>query len=256
MWKAATWNVNSIKARKERLIAFLQREKPDVLCLQELKGLEDTYPFGELADLGYHSAVWGQKTYNGVAIISKNEPHDIHRGFEDGGETASRFISAQVDGVRVLCGYFPNGQAVGSDKYAYKLEWFGRLRRYLDENFEPTAKLILAGDFNVAPEDLDVHDPQAWRGQILFSEPEKEALRKIRDFGLHDTFRELHPDEKAFSWWDYRMLGFPKNRGLRIDFVLATAPLVKTLKVARIDRDERKGQGASDHAPVIAEFDL
>jgi len=256
MWKVVSWNVNSIKARKDRLFAFLDREKPDVVCLQELKGTDETFPFESLRERGYHAAVWGQKTYNGVAILSRSEPRGIRRGFEDGGETASRFVEAEIDGVHVLCAYFPNGQAVGTEKFQYKLEWFRRLRQYLDRHHARTEKLILAGDFNVAPADIDVHDPDAWRGQILFSEPEKTALREIVGFGLHDTFRARHPETQAFSWWDYRMLGFPKNRGLRIDLILASGPLRERLQEAWIDRNERKGTGASDHAPVIAEFEL
>ncbi len=259
MLRIVTWNVNSVNARLERLLDFLKREEPDVVCLQELKCRESGFPLGPLADLGYQSAVLGQKTYNGVAILSRiiGTPADVTTGFGDGAsDDAARFIGATVKGVRIYSAYVPNGQAVGSEKYAYKLEWLKRLKTYLAAWHSPSEPLVVVGDFNVAPEDRDVHDPKAWEGQILCSAPERAALKSVCDFGLEDTFRKFHPEAGLYSWWDYRMLGFPKNRGLRIDFVLATKPLYEKCTAAAILRDERKGALPSDHAPVSATFTL
>ncbi|HLL55607.1 MAG TPA: exodeoxyribonuclease III [Myxococcaceae bacterium] len=253
--KIATWNINSIRARQERLFAWLAAAQPDIVCLQELKCLDKEFPADALRDLGYHSASHGQKTYNGVAILAKTEITDVVRGLSDGVEdTHARLIAGTVDGIRVFSAYAPNGQEVGSEAYQYKLEWYGRLRKYLDTRHKPTEKLVLGGDWNVAPEDIDVHDPKAWEGQTLFSLPERKALQHLRDFGLVDTWRTIHPEDSKFSWWDYRMLSFPKNKGLRIDHVFATAPLAKKCVAAEIDREARKGKQPSDHAPVWADF--
>ena len=255
--KIATWNVNSIKARIERLAAFLEREKPDVLCLQELKCVEEMFPLPAIHALGYHAAISGQKTYNGVALVTKKPVKDVERGFgDDSPDTAARHIAATIDGIRVMSVYVPNGQSVGSDKYEYKLDWMKRFRKYLDKNHTPKDKLVIAGDFNVAPEDRDVYNPEAWRDSVLFSEPEKKALRKIAEFGLEDAFRLHHDEAGAYTWWDYRMLAFPKGRGLRIDHILLTKGLAKKCTSTRIDRDERKGKLPSDHAPLIAELNV
>ncbi len=254
--KIATWNINSIRARHERLLAWLAAAQPDILCLQELKCLDTEFPADALREAGYHSASHGQKTYNGVAILAKAEVTDVLRGLSDGVEDShARLIAGTVDGIRVICAYAPNGQEVGSPAYQYKLEWYGRLRKYLDTRHTPKEKMVLCGDWNVAPEDIDVHDPKAWEGQTLFSKPERAALANLCEFGLVDTWRAQHPDESKFSWWDYRMLSFPKNKGLRIDHVFATAPLAKKCVAAEIDREARKGKQPSDHAPVWAQFD-
>lgn len=256
MLKVVTWNLNSVKARKDRLVAFLKREEPHLVCLQELKGIDETFPLEEVKATGYDAAVYGQKTYNGVAVLSRAPLEVVSRGFGDGVEDpAARFLCVKAYGLTLASAYIPNGQAVGTDKYAYKLEWLKRLRRYLQTHHSATQPLIVGGDFNVAPEDRDVYDPDGWRGQILFSDPEKAGLKDVCAFGLQDTFRKHHSEGNLYSWWDYRMLGFPKNRGARIDFLFATAPLWEKCLSSRIDRDERKGTGASDHAPVIAEFD-
>jgi exodeoxyribonuclease-3 len=253
--KIATWNINSVRARQERLLAWLAQASPDVLCLQELKCLDGEFPAQELEAAGYQAVTHGQKTYNGVAILSKTPIEDVQRGLRDGVEDPqSRFISARVQGVRIISVYAPNGQAVDSPAYHYKLEWFARLRRYLDVHHRPDEPLVLCGDFNVAPENLDVHDPAAWEGQTLFSLPERAALKTLVAFGLRDTFREKQPTLAKFSWWDYRMLAFPKNRGLRIDHVYATSPLADRCAAADIDREARKGKTPSDHAPVWAEL--
>lgn len=258
MLKLVTWNVNSINARLERLLAFLAREAPDVVCLQELKCVDEKFPFEAVEEAGYKATVYGQKTYNGVAILSKIEPKKVMRGFGDSvDDPAARFIAAEVHpGLTVMCAYVPNGQAVGSEKYAYKLQWLDRLRAYLERRHKASDQVILLGDFNVAPTDQDVHDPTAWREQVLCSTKERQALAHVMAFGLDDAFRLQHPDETIFSWWDYRMLAFPRNNGLRIDLILSTTPMTKLCKAARVDRDERKGEKASDHAPVIAEFDV
>jgi len=253
--KVACWNVNSINSRLGRAISFLERHRPDVLCLQELKCLEDKFPFETFKSAGYHCYIHGQKTYNGVALISSRPLTDVRAGFLDGvKDDDSRFISGKIDGINVLCGYIPNGQAVGADKYYFKLNWLARLRRHLEAEYRNADDLILVGDFNIAPEDIDVYDPAAWRGQILCSQKEREALAEIKDFGLQDCYRALSPQTVEYTWWDYRNLGFQKNLGLRIDLILATSSMVERLKRVYVDRDERKGEKPSDHAPILAEF--
>jgi exodeoxyribonuclease III len=254
--KIASWNVNSVRARQERLVNWLKAHQPDVLCLQELKCVDADFPTEAVREVGYHAVTHGQKTYNGVAILAKTEPSDVVRGLSDGVEDShARLIAATVNGVRVVSAYVPNGQAVDSPAYVYKLEWYARLRRYLDSRHQPDEPLVLCGDWNVAPEPIDVYDPAAWEGQTLFTLKERDALQRMCAFGLADTFRKLYPAlEKKFSWWDYRGLSFPKNLGVRIDHIFATAPLVERLVKAEIDREERKGKQPSDHAPVWAEF--
>ena len=259
--RIATWNVNSIRARHERLMTWLAATTPDVVCLQELKCTEADFPFDALAAAGYAAAVHGQKTYNGVAILTRRdtvgEPGDVLKGLSDDvDDTHARLVAASVGGVRVVSAYAPNGQAVGSPAYQYKLAWYGRLRRYLEARHGPREKLVLLGDWNVAPADLDVYDPAAWEGQTLCSEPERAALQELCDWGLVDVLRAQHPAEPKYTWWDYRMLAFPKNRGLRIDHILATPALAKKVTGADVDREARKGQQPSDHAPVWADFDV
>jgi exodeoxyribonuclease-3 len=251
--KIVTWNVNSVRARHDRLLAFLERHDPDVVCLQETKVVDKDFPRDALREAGYHSAVWGQKTYNGVAILAKQEPLDVVVGFGDGGDDSeARALAATVDGVRVQSVYVPNGRSVGHEKYHFKLEWMARLRSSLEKHSDPAAAVVVAGDFNVAPGDLDVHDPESWKDSVLCSDPERAALRDLQSWGLVDSFRELYPDKVAYSWWDYRMLGFPKNRGLRIDHLLMTRSLFERCSDVAVDREERKGKSPSDHAPVIA----
>jgi len=254
----ATWNVNSIRMRQERLEAWLKKASPDVVCLQELKVEEDKYPAEALTQLGYVSAVNAQKTYNGVAILSKHPLTDIVVGMNDGVEDPqARVIAATVRGVRVISVYVPNGGELDSDKWTYKLDWMKRLRKWLDQHASPTQPLALCGDFNVAPNERDVHDPVAWRDSVLFHPEAREALTHVLGFGLRDTFREKHPDEPGkYSWWDYRMLGFPKNRGLRIDHVFATSVLADKCTGSVIEREERKGKSPSDHVPVVSTFEI
>ena len=260
--KIATWNVNSIKVRAERMAAWLESHSPDVLCLQELKLEEKDFPRDGMERLGYHAAIHGQKTYNGVAIVSKSEPKDVRCGFDDGSEKPqARLIAATVGDVQVLSAYFVNGQKIGSDKYAYKLEWLRRLREHIDAEYSPTDPVVLCGDFNIAPEPRDVHDPAAWEGTVLFNDEMRAYYQGLIDWGFVDTYRQHHDDEAKFSWWDYRMLAFPKNKGLRIDFVLASKPLADVCVDSGIDRDQRKssacaaGTKPSDHVPVWATFE-
>lgn len=253
--KLATWNVNSIRARLERLTTWLDAHRPDVLCLQETKVSDDLFPADELRGLGYEIAFHGQRTYNGVAILARTPLDDVRRGFDDGDDEAqARLIAATVGDVRVLSVYVPNGEAVGSDKYAYKLGWMERLRRHVATQVRPDVPLVLCGDFNVAPAPLDVHDPKAWAGRVLFSADERAALARVVDTGLVDLVRTMHPSEPMFSWWDYRMLSFPKGRGLRIDHLLVTPALADRAVASGVDRESRKGQAPSDHAVVWAEF--
>ena len=251
----ATWNVNSLKARLERALAWLERTQPDVVCLQELKLTGDQFPAEVLAAAGYHAAVHGQPTYNGVAILARTAPENVAVGLGDGEEDPqARLIAADVAGVRVISAYFPNGGEVGSDKWAYKLRWMERLKDHLARHYHPAQPLALCGDYNVAPADLDVARPDEWRDSVLCHPDARAALQALGDWGLVDTFRQVHPELRAYSWWDYRMLAFPKGNGLRIDHVYCTAALAARCTEAVIDRDERKGDKPSDHAPVRVTF--
>lgn len=258
--KIVTWNVNSVRTRRERVCRFLNRERPDALCLQELKASDEDFPREAFTELGYHAAVYGQKTYNGVAILTPTEPAEVLRGFGPADEDPqSRLISARIGAVRVLSAYFPNGKTVGSDKWEYKLDWMRRLLEYLETTASPDEPLALTGDFNVAPDDADAANPEKWADSVLCHEDARAALEALAAWGLTDACRPHWPEGGVYSWWDYRMLGFPKNDGLRIDHVFVTAPLVDRCTDARVDRNERKGtkdDKPSDHAPVIAEFDV
>jgi exodeoxyribonuclease-3 len=252
--KIATWNVNSIRARAERVRGWVERARPDVLCMQEIKVEDAGFPADEYRALGYEVATHGQRTYNGVAILSTRAMTDVTRGLGDGGDDAqARFLTAVIDGVRVASVYVPNGQAPGTEKYAFKLEWLRRLRAWVAARAgEP---LALCGDFNVAPTDRDVHFPERWAGKIHASEPERAAFFALLDAGLVDVVREVRPDEELLTWWDYRMLAFPKNDGLRIDHVLATPEVAARAAGVEVHRDERKGQQPSDHVPVVVELE-
>ncbi len=250
--KLATWNVNSLKVRLPQLLDWLAHEQPDVVCLQETK-LEDAYfPAAEITAAGYHFACSGQKTYNGVALLARNALSDVISDNPFYPDAQKRLLLATVDDVQVICAYVPNGQAVGSDKYAYKLDWLQALPPWLEERLAINPRLVLAGDFNIAPDDRDVHDPQAWAGQILCSTAERAAFQRLLALGLHDSFRLFEQPAKSFSWWDYRMLAFQKNQGLRIDHVLLSAPLAARCRAAAIQRGLRKLPRPSDHAPVVA----
>lgn len=254
--KIATWNVNSIIARLPLVTRWLEKEQPDILCIQETKCADDKFPLLELKAVGYDCVLFGQPSYNGVAIISRAGCANLVRGFpEDTAESQARLLAAEIAGISIVNVYMPNGQVVGSEKYQFKLQWLKRLREFLDQNYETTAKVLLCGDFNVAPEERDVHDPRLWQNRILFSEPEKAALQVIKDWGFTDTFR-LHTQEGGhYSWWDYRAGGFRRNLGLRIDHVWVSPPLAQRNTRTWIDTDTRAWERPSDHAPVIAEFD-
>jgi exodeoxyribonuclease-3 len=253
--KIATWNVNSVRARLDRLVAWLARHSPDALCLQELKVADEAFPFEAIERAGYRAVVHGQKTYNGVAILAREEPTDVACGLgDDIDDPQARLIAATVGGVRVLSAYVPNGGEVGSAKWDYKLAWLARLRRYLDAPCQAGQPLALCGDLNIAPEARDVHDPVLWEGSVLFHEALRGAFAQLHDWGLTDAFRLHHSEGGLYSWWDYRMLAFPKNAGLRIDHILLTAPLASRCTAVVIDRAERKAQQPSDHAPVVAEL--
>jgi exodeoxyribonuclease-3 len=256
--RIATWNVNSLNIRLPHVLDWLARNPVEALALQETKLADDKFPVDALKEVGYVAHFIGQKTYNGVAILTREtQPAtDVVAdmpGFED---DQKRVISATVDGVRIVCAYVPNGQAVGSDKYDYKLRWMRAMKTWLADELARHPKLVVVGDFNVAPEERDVHDPKLWEGQVLFSEPERAALADIAAIGLSDSFRLFEQPPKQYSWWDYRMLGFQKGRGLRIDHILVSEPMKKTCTACTIDREERKKKQPSDHAPVVATFDL
>ena len=255
--KIATWNVNSIRARHERVVEWVTSRAPDVLCMQEIKVPDEGFPGIELIGAGYQLAIYGQKSYNGVAIASKLPMTDVVRGMDDGDpDDQARLLAATIAGVRVVTAYFPNGGEVNSDKYVYKLRWMERLARWLERVARPDQPLVLLGDFNVAPEDRDVWDPAAWEGQTLFTAAEKERLAAIASWGLFDAFRKHHDEAGLYSYWDYRMLAFVKKQGLRIDHVYVTRSLYDRCTRCDIDREARKGKNASDHAPVVATFEL
>jgi exodeoxyribonuclease-3 len=251
--KIASWNINSLRKRQDRLFEWLEKTKPDVVCLQETKCPDEQFPVLALRAAGYHAVYHGEKSYNGVAILSKQEPQDVRASLCDEViDLQARVISARIDHVRVYSIYAPNGQAVGSPAYEYKLSWYARLRDCVAKGKD--VDLAVCGDFNVAPEDVDVHDPELWRGAIMCSERERAAFRELCKIGLIDTLRMHHHDAGLFTWWDYRMLSFPKNRGLRIDAVLAGKSLAPKCIASGIDREMRKGKDPSDHAPIWAEF--
>ena len=248
--KLATWNINSIRAREARLLAWITREQPDILCLQETKVEDAGFPVDRLREAGYETAIYGQRSYNGVAICARGALTEIERGFDD----QARLIAATALGIRVVCVYVPNGEDLESEKFPYKLAWYRQLRAFLERSATPETPLVVCGDFNVTADDRDVCAPDKWRGHIHCSDPERAALTEFRDWGLVDLFREKYPDGGVYSWWDYRGVAFFKNQGLRIDYVFATPSVAARCTSARIDRDARKGQDASDHAPVIVEL--
>lgn len=252
--KLATWNVNSIKVRLQQLSQWIASERPDVLCVQETKIEDAKFPYGEIDTTGYCSVFSGQKTYNGVAILARTASSDVSAGIPGFDDGQKRVIAATVSDVRIVCVYAPNGQAVGSEKYEYKLRWYAALRTWLAGELERHKRLAVLGDFNVAPEDRDVHDPKAWQGQVLVSEPERAAFMALLDLGLKDSFRLFEQPEKSFSWWDYRMMGFRRNAGLRIDQILLSSELAQACVASTIDKAPRKLERPSDHAPVIAEL--
>jgi exodeoxyribonuclease-3 len=251
--KIASWNINSLRKRQDRLFAWLEAMKPDVVCLQETKCPDELFPTLALQAAGYRSAYHGEKSYNGVAILAKSELRDVRSSFcDEVVDPQARVIATTIGRIRVFSIYAPNGQAVGSPAYEYKLHWYRRLKDCIAK--EKTTDVVVCGDFNVAPEDIDVYDPGLWRGAIMCSNGERAAFQELCNIGLGDTLRIHHKDDQLFTWWDYQMRAFEKNRGLRIDAILASEELAKKCIAAGVDREMRKGKDPSDHAPVWAEF--
>ncbi len=254
--RIATWNVNSLRVRLPHVLAWLAAEQPDLLALQETKIPDQDFPVADIERAGYSAIYSGQKTYNGVAILSRDpasEPITDLPGFED---PQRRLLGISYQGLRLLNLYVPNGDTVGSDKYDYKLAWLDKLTSYSHNQLSLHEHLVLLGDFNIAPEDRDVHDPEAWEGMVLCSEAERAAFRRLIDLGLCDTFRRFEQAEGFFSWWDYRAAAFRRDRGLRIDHILASPMLCERCTACCIDKGPRRLERPSDHTPVVAEFDL
>lgn len=258
--KFATWNVNSLKVRLPQVLDWLKSSEVDVLCLQELKMPDESFPLEAFTELGYQACWAGQKTYNGVAIISRLPGLSVQRnipGFED---PQQRIIAATLEApggpIRIISAYCPNGQALDSDKYPYKLAWFAALREWLATELQSHSRLMILGDYNVAPQDEDVHDPEKWAGQVLVSDAERQAFRDLLGLGLHDAFRLFEQEDRQFSWWDYRQLGFRRNAGLRIDHILVSDALKSLCTSCVIDKAPRRLEQPSDHTPVVAAFDL
>jgi exodeoxyribonuclease III len=253
--KIATWNVNSINVRMPQLLAWLETADLDVACFQETKTIDDGFPTDALKAAGYDAVFMGEKAYNGVAIISRHEITDVQKNFVDDDEAApKRMIAGTVNGVRIVNTYIPNGSELWSDKFRFKLDWLQRLRRFFDETCDANSDVLLCGDFNVAPDELDVWNVGAYEGRLHFSKPERAAIHFVKQWGFTDVFRKLNPDAKEFSWWDYRAGAWQKNHGLRIDHMWASAPLAAKCIACWIDKAPRALELPSDHAPVIAEF--
>lgn len=256
--RVATWNVNSIKVRLPHLLDWLATQAPDVVCLQETKTTDDNFPHAALSEAGYLCTVAGQKTYNGVAILTRRAstapPTDIQINLPNFEDEQRRLIALTLGELRIIDAYFPNGQSVGSDKYAYKLRWLEALTQWLRTELARHPQLLLAGDFNIAPEPRDVHDPQAWEGQVLCSEPERAAFRALTALGLQDSFRLFEQPERSYTWWDYRNMAFRRKWGLRIDHILVSPALAQHCCSCTIDTEPRKREQPSDHAPVTVEL--
>lgn len=255
--RIATWNVNSIRARLDHVNDWLREAKPDVLCVQETKVVDSEFPTDTFARLGYETARIGQRSYNGVALISRHPIEQVSFGLFDARDSEdARLIAGTILGVRVLSAYVPNGKNLDSPSYPHKLEWLGRLRRTLDETCAPDRPVALAGDFNIARDSRDVFDAEAMAGKIHFSPAEHSALEEVLSFGLEDCFRVKNAEPEHYSWWDYRMGAFRRNRGLRIDYIFGTKKVTENLQAANIDKGPRGWDKPSDHAPVVIDFEL
>ena len=252
--KLATWNVNSLKVRLSQLLDWIAADPPDIVCLQETKLDDPKFPVSDIEAAGYQVAYSGQKTYNGVAIVSRNPAAEVSTGIAGFPDEQKRVIAATFDSVRVVDAYVPNGQSVVSDKYRYKLDWLNAFTRWLEEELARYPELAVVGDFNIAPESRDVHDPKAWEGQVLCSEAERDALKKLIALGLVDSFRLFEQPEKSFTWWDYRLNAFKRGMGLRIDHILLSPALAKRCNGVSILKDMRALERPSDHAPVVADI--
>ncbi len=252
--KIATWNVNSLRVRLPHVLAWLSDAKPDVLALQEIKMQDADFPFEAVQEAGYHAVVSGQRTYNGVAILSKTKAASVLVDIPGLDDPQRRVLCAEVGDICVLNLYVPNGESVESDKYKYKLNWLHKLDLFLKQDLKKHHRLVVLGDFNIAPDEIDVHDPAQWDGHVLFSPLERKAFKEMLAAGLVDCFRQKHPDEKAYSWWDYRMNAFKRNLGMRIDHILASHALAADCTHCYIDKIPRSWERPSDHVPVVAEF--
>lgn len=249
-YKIASWNVNSLRVRLPQVLHWLQANQPDILALQETKLQDDQFPVTAFTEIGYHAIFSGQRTYNGVAILSRNEARDAVFSLPNFEDAQKRFLAVSIESLRIVNVYIPNGQTVLSEKYQYKLLWLQNLIEWLNQTLASHQQVILLGDFNIAPQPIDVHDPQKWDGQVLFSAPERAAFQKILDQSLYDTFRLTHPEQQSFSWWDYRQGSFRRNFGLRIDHILVSEPLKIYCMDAGVDITTRALEQPSDHAPV------
>lgn len=254
--KIATWNVNSLRVRLPHVLDWLATHQPDVLALQETKVPDENFPLSDIEQLGYKAVFSGQKSYNGVALLSRIEGQDIVKDCPGVDDHQRRLIMSTFGGVRVIDVYVPNGESVLSEKFEYKLHWLGKLHALIKEELAMYPLLVVLGDFNIAPEDQDVHDPAVWHGKIMCSEPERAAYQRLLAMGLRDTFRLFDQPPGIYSWWDYRMAQFRRNMGLRIDLILASPALCALCKQCTVDKAPRKLERPSDHAPVVAEFDL
>ena len=253
--KIATWNVNSLKVRLPQVLDWMHAHRPDVVALQETKTTDDKFPAAAIAEAGYTVVYAGQKTYNGVAIVSRKTAGEVLTDIEGLADPDRRILATTVDGVRVINLYVVNGREVGSEKYAYKLHWLEAVTEFVRAELGRFERVVVLGDFNIAPEDRDVHDPEAWHEKILCSTPERDALRRLLDLGLRDTFRLFEQEEKSFSWWDYRAAGFRRNLGLRIDLILASGEMARQCRACSIDVAPRRLPRPSDHTPVVATFE-
>lgn len=256
MLKIATWNVNSLRVRLPHLLDWVAANQPDIVALQETKLPDSDFPVAEIHQAGYQVVFSGQKTYNGVAILSRTPAGEVVTDIPGLDDEQRRILAVSFDGLRVVNVYIPNGQSVGSDKYNYKLAWLDKVCNYLERELENHPRLVLLGDFNIAPEDRDVHDPEAWKGQVLVSEAERAYFKRLLDLGFADSFRLFEQAPDTYSWWDYRMGAFRRNRGLRIDHIMVSPELRAVCRAACIDKSPRKLERPSDHTPVLAEFEL
>jgi exodeoxyribonuclease-3 len=255
--KIATWNVNSIGIRLEQMLGWLAATQTDVLCIQETKCVDESFPCDPIKEAGYDVAFFGEKSYNGVAIISKHEINDVQKGFhDDKDDSPKRLIVGTVKGIRIVNTYIPNGSELWTDKFTFKLDWLQRLRRFFDEHCSVESNVLLCGDFNVAPDPLDVWNPAAWEGKLHFSKPERAALHYVKQWGFTDVFRQQNGDVKEYSWWDFRAGAWQRNHGLRIDHIWVSPPLAEKCTGCWIDKEPRKGERPSDHTPVVAEFNI
>ena len=254
--KIASWNVNSLRVRLPQVLQWLEEQPVDVLALQETKTQDPDFPKEEIEAAGYQVVFSGQKTYNGVAILAKHEISDVITDVKNLDDPQRRILAATVNGVRIVDLYVVNGSEVGSEKYDYKLDWLKKVTAHIKSELKTYSQMVVLGDFNIAPQDEDVHDPEQWQDKILCSKPEREALQKLDKLGLNDTFRFFEQEQKTFSWWDYRGGGFRRNHGLRIDLILASEALHDKCVSSIVDKTPRSWERPSDHAPVLAEFKI